>query len=87
MYKNFIPKALTANGTTTIGACVLAGIFVNKAMTGTLVIKDDTVTVGTIAATSPAGSYWICPQGTAFGNLSIVSNSAADDASIAFSNV
>lgn len=87
MYKNYIPKAVTANDTTTVGQCVLAGIYINKAMTGTLIVKDGTVVLGTIAAATPAGSYWVDPQGTSFGNLILVSNSAADDISIAVSAV
>lgn len=87
MYKNYIPKAVTANETNTFGQFILAGIFINKAMTGTLVVKDGVTTLGTIAAATAAGTYWANPQGTSFGNLVLVSNSAADDISIAVSAV
>lgn len=87
MYKNYIPKQVTANGTTTVGQCVLAGIYINKAMTGTLVVKDGSAVLGTIAAATPAGSYWVDPQGTSFANLVLVSNNGTDDISIAFSAV
>jgi hypothetical protein len=76
-------KALTPNTTNTLGQYRLGAIFINKAMTGTLVIQDGSVTIGTIAASTPAGTYFDVSEGIAFSNLVIVSNSAADDVSVA----
>lgn len=86
-YKNYISKALTPNTTNTLGQFVLGGIHINKAMTGTLVIKDGTTTLGTIAASSAAGDYWTVPGGIAFANLVLVSNSASDDVSVSLTAV
>jgi hypothetical protein len=86
-YKNYKVIALTPNTTNTLGQLVLGGIHINKAMTGTLVIKDGSVTLGTIAAATVAGTFWDVAGGAAFGNLVIVSNSAADDVSVSVTAV
>lgn len=76
------PAAITPNATNTIGQVRLGGIYINKAMTGTLVIRDGATVRGTIAAATVAGTYWTTEEGMGFANLVIVSNNAADDITV-----
>lgn len=83
-------KFITGAATTTFagetGRVILAGISVNKALTGTLIIKSGATTIGTIAIATPAGQYWTTTNGVEIENLSIV-NSAAEDAVVFYRNI
>jgi hypothetical protein len=72
------PKKLTGSATTTIGSSLLYGISINTTLTGTLIVKESTVAIGTFAIGTVAGTYWIVPNGTRFASLSFTL-SAADD--------
>lgn len=75
------PTQATASGTTTIGSAFLMSISVNKTLAGTVVIKDGSATVGTMAIGVTAGDYHNLPNGGRYGNL-LVTLSAADDVTI-----
>lgn len=87
MIKTATPTIVTPNSTTILGACLLFGVYINKPMTGTLVIKDGTITRGTIAAATAAGTFWGITHGNTFANLTIVSNNVADDVSVSVCGV
>jgi len=72
------PKQLAGTATTTFGSVLLMGVTINKVLTGTVVIKEGTSTVGTIAASTAAGDYHNIPSGVRYSSLSIVL-SAGDD--------
>lgn len=72
------PVQCAGTATTTLKSCLLYGISINKALTGTVAIKESGTAVGTIAASTAAGSFFIVPNGTRFAALTIVL-SAADD--------
>lgn len=79
--------AVTKNSTTNWGQVKLYALYVNKAMTGTIKVQDTATVLGTIAASTPAGTYFDFPGGIAFQNLRFVSDNAADDFSAAIGQV
>jgi hypothetical protein len=90
MKRNYSYKNFTTAGTNTfyggeLMKCVLGGIFINKNLTGTLVIKADATTIGTIAAGTAAGTYWNTMEGIEIEKLSIV-NGSTEDVTVAYSN-
>ncbi len=74
-------KKLTTSGITTLGSCFLYNICINKTLVGTIVIKEGTTTVGTIAAGTLAGNYHQNTNGTRYTNLTITL-STTDDVSV-----
>lgn len=75
------PKQLTASATTTLGAVYVYGICVNKTLTGTLTIDNDTTRIASFAATTPVGTYHIAPNGVRYYNFK-AGLSAADDVTV-----
>lgn len=65
---------------------VLGAININKALTGTLVVKSGSTTIGTIAATTPAGEYWYSKNGTEIEDLKIT-NGSAEDVTVFYRNI
>lgn len=76
-------KLGTPNGITSLGRTRLGAIFVNETLAGTLVIKDGATTVGTIAVGVVAGTYFDVDGGSMYSDLTITSNNAGDDFSVA----
>ncbi len=56
---------------------VLSGLSVNKATVGTVAIKFGSVTIATLAASTPGGMYLQGPS--AFESLSVSMTTAAED--------
>lgn len=75
------PKILTGSASTTIGSCLLYGISVNTALAGTLLVKEGATTLASFAIGTVAGTYWIVPNGTRFGNL-VFTLSAGDNVTV-----
>lgn len=75
------PIKLTGSGTTTIGSVFLMGIFINKALTGTLTVNESGTAVGAFAIATTPGSYHILPNGGRYANLTLVL-SAGDDVTV-----
>lgn len=75
------PKKLTGSGTTTFGSVLLYGVSVNAPLTGTVAIKESGTAVGTLAASTAAGTYHAIPNGVRYANLTIVL-SAGDDVTV-----
>lgn len=73
------PKQLGASASTTLGSVRLFGICLNKVTTGTITVKEGSSTVGTIAASTAAGMFFLSTFGISFTNL-VITLSAADDA-------
>lgn len=78
MGRDSFPVQLTGTGTTTLGSRFLMAICVNKALTGTMVIKDGASTVGSFAIGTAVGTYHIVPNGARYQNMQVVL-SAGDD--------
>jgi hypothetical protein len=72
------PVKLTGTADTTLGSCLLFGISINKATTGTVTPKEGSTALGQFAASTAAGMYWTVPNGARFANL-VITLSAADD--------
>lgn len=85
-------KYITTAATTTFRGdnpkVVLVGIYINKPLTGTLTIQAGSTpaTIGIIAATTIAGTYWDNPNGTEIDYLQIV-NGSTEDVTVAYRNV
>lgn len=75
------PVQATQSGNTTIGSAFLMCISVNKVLAGTVVIKDGSTTVGTLAIGTVAADYHNLPNGGRYGNL-VVTLSTSDDVTI-----
>ena len=77
-----IYKNITGAGTTVIksGQGRLYGVNINKALGGTVAIKDSTVTIGTLTngTGSPIGPQFDVPVGISFQSLSATLASAED---------
>lgn len=81
---------ITTAATTVIGSADyrrvnLKGIFINKPLTGTLTIKSGSTTIGVIAASTPAGTYWNVRDGLLIQDLQIV-NASTEDVVVATTN-
>lgn len=84
-------KHITSGATTTFAGnetkrVVLGAININKALTGTLVIKSGSTTIGTIAAATIAGEYWYSNTGTEIEDLQIV-NASSEDVTVFYRNI
>ncbi len=75
------PVPLTQSGTTTLKSCFLYAIAVNKTLTGTLIVKEQGVAMGTLAINTPIGTYHIVPNGVRYSALTLVL-SANDDVTV-----
>jgi hypothetical protein len=78
MIRDYYPVQCAGTATTTLKSCFLAGICINKVLTGTVTIKENGTAVGTIAASTAAGQFHMVPNGVRYGALTIVL-SAGDD--------
>ncbi len=83
-------KPITNAATTTFAGetkrVVLGAININKILTGTLVIKAGSTTIGTIAASAPIGEYWYSATGTEIEDLQIV-NASTEDVTVFYRNI
>lgn len=62
------------------------GIFINKALTGTVSVQSGATVIGSFAIGTVPNTYWITDNGTEVANLQIVT-SAADDLTISWNNL
>jgi hypothetical protein len=65
---------------------VIHGIQINKALTGTLTIKSGSTTIGVIAASTAAGSYWISTNGIQVESANIT-NGSTEDVTVIYTNI
>jgi hypothetical protein len=84
-------KSITTGATTVFAGnetkrVVLGAINVNKILTGTLVIKSGSTTIGTIAASAPIGEYWYSNTGTEIEDLQIT-NASTEDVTVFYRNI
>lgn len=83
-------KPITTGATTTFAGeskrVILGSINVNKILTGTLVIKAGSTTIGTIAASAPIGEYWYADGGTEIEDLKIT-NASTEDVTVFYRNI
>lgn len=63
------PLKLTASATTTLGSVMVYAISINKALTGTLTIDNDTTRIAGFVATTPVGTYHVAPNGARYSNF------------------
>jgi hypothetical protein len=80
---------ITTAATTTINKnqpCLLMGISVNKALTGTVTVADGTTTIAVLTngTTAPLGMTLNTTGGIPFGSLTVV-NSATEDLTVLYS--
>lgn len=79
--KDSNPKKLAGTATTTIGACLLYGICINKTLVGTLTVQEGATAVGAFAVGTAPGTYHMLPNGGRYANLQLVL-SGADDVTV-----
>ena len=88
MYNTY--KNITTPATTTFvgqtNQVILASININKALTGTLVIKSGSTTIGTIAAGTAVGQYWYTNHGITIPDFTIV-NASSEDVTVFYRNL
>ena len=88
MYNSY--KNITGAATTTFAGqtnqVILASININKALTGTLVIKSGSTTIGTIAASTGVGQYWYTNHGVTIPDFTIV-NASTEDVTVFYRNM
>ena len=65
---------------------VIHGIQINKPLTGTLTIKAGSTTIGVLAASTPAGSYWISTNGINVESCNIT-NASTEDVTVIYTNI
>lgn len=63
------PLKLTVSATTTLGSVMVYAISVNKTLTGTLTIDNDTTRIASFAATTAVGTYHVTPSGSRYSNF------------------
>ena len=85
-YKNITGAATTTFAGNETKRVVLGAININKALTGTLVIKTGSTVIGTIAASTPAGEYWYSNTGVEVEDLQIT-NASAEDVTVFYRNI
>jgi hypothetical protein len=85
-YKYITTGATTTFASTETKRVVLGAINVNKILTGTLVIKSGSTTIGTIAAAAPIGEYWYSNGGTEIEDLQIT-NASTEDVTVFYRNI
>jgi len=84
-------KYITGAATTTFKGnetvrVLLHGIFVNKILTGTLVVKSGATTLGILTAATPIGTYFKSENGILIEDLQIT-NASAEDVTVEYSNI
>ena len=83
-------KYITTGATTVFAGetkrVILGAINVNKILTGTLVIKAGSTTIGTIAAAAPIGEYWYSKNGVEIEDLQIT-NASTEDVTVFYRNI
>lgn len=75
------PLKLTVSATTTLGSVMVYAIGVNKTLSGTVTVDNDTARIASFVATTPVGTYHVVPNGTRYSNLK-VGLSTTDDVTI-----
>ena len=85
-YKYITTATTTVFASNETKRIVLGAINVNKILTGTLVIKSGSTTIGTLAASTPIGEYWYTTTGTEIEDLQIV-NASSEDVTVLYRNI
>ena len=85
-YKYITGAATTVFAGNETKRVILSAINVNKVLTGTLVVKAGTTTIGTLAASTPIGEYWYSKNGVEIEDLQIV-NASAEDVTVFYRNI
>ena len=78
--------ATTVVGSTTYRRVNCLAIFINKTTAGTVTVKSGTTTIGIFAIGTPPNTYWLTDNGIEVADMQVVT-SAADDLTIAYSNL
>ena len=88
--KNNYTYISTATTTVVSGTVIkrvnLAGIFINKTLTGTVTVKAGATTIGIFAIGTVPNTYWYTKDGIEVADLQIVT-SAGDDVTIGWNNL
>lgn len=75
------PVKLTASNTTTLNACFLYAVCINKTLVGTLTINENGTAVGAFAIGTVPGAYHLLPNGGRYFKPTFVL-SGADDVTV-----
>lgn len=78
--------ATTVIGPTALRRVNIMGIFINKTLTGTFIVKAGATTMGSFAIGTTPNSYWITESGIEVADLQVIT-SAADDITLVWNNL